>query len=232
MSMAVAINGSPRMGKGYTAMVLTPFIQGMIDAGSDVEVFYASRLKVKPCACGEMYCWYKKPGECCIKDDMQLLYPKLREADILILATPVYIPLPGEMQDIINRLCPLMKPFLETREGRTRARFHEEVGIQKIVLVSTGGWWEKGNFGTVVRIAEELAEDASVEFAGAVLRPHAFLMKEEGRLTEEGEAVLNAARRAGYELVNEGVMSEETLEAIGRPLIAEDKLRRIYNQML
>jgi len=213
-------------------MVLTPFIQGMLDAGSDVELFYASRLKVKPCACGEMYCWYKKPGECCIKDDMQLLYPKLSEAGILILATPVYIPLPGGMQDIINRLCPLLKPFLETREGRTRARFHEEVGIQKIVLVSTGGWWEKGNFGTVVRIAEELAEDASVEFAGAVLRPHAFLMKEEGQLTEEGEVVLNAVRRAGYELVNDGVMSKETLEAISRPLISEDKLRRIYNQML
>ena len=232
MSMAVAINGSPRMGKGYTAMVLTPFIQGMIDAGSDVELFYASRLRVKPCACGEMYCWYKKPGECCIKDDMQLLYPKLRKAEILILATPVYIPLPGEMQDIINRLCPLMKPFLETREGRTRGRFHEEVGIQKIVLVSTGGWWEKENFETVVRIAEELAEDASVEFAGAVLRPHAFLMKEQGQLTEEGEAVLNAVRRAGYQLVNDGVMSEETLEAISRPLISEDELRRIYNQML
>ncbi|GAG37288.1 unnamed protein product, partial [marine sediment metagenome] len=229
---AVAINGSPRMGKGYTAMVLTPFIEGMIDAGSDVELFYASRLRVKPCACGEMYCWYKKPGECCIKDDMQLLYPKLRKADILILATPVYIPLPGEMQDIINRLCPLMKPFLETREGRTRGRFHEEVGIQKIVLVSTGGWWEKENFGTVVRIAEELAEDASVEFAGAVLRPHAFLMKEQGQLTEEGEAVLNAVRRAGYELVNEGVMSKATLEATSRPLISEDELRRRYNQML
>ena len=232
MSMAVAINGSPQMEKGYTAMVLSPFIQGMTDAGSDVELFYTSRLRVKPCACGEMYCWYKKPGECCIKDDMQLLYPKLRKAEILILATPVYIPLPSEMQDIINRLCPLIKPFLETREGRTRARFHEEVGIQKIVLVSTGGWWEKGNFGTVVRIAEEFAEDASVEFAGAVLRPHAFLMKEEGQLTEEGEAVLNAVRRAGYELVNDGVISEETLEAISRPLIAEDELRRRYNQVL
>ena len=231
MNKTVAINGSPRMEKGNTAMILTPFIQGMMDAGSDVELFYASRLKVKPCACGEMYCWYKRPGECCIKDDMQLLYPKLKEADILILATPVYIPLPGEMQNIINRLCPLVKPLLEARAGRTRARFHEDVEIQKIVLVSTGGWWEKANFGTVVRIAEELAEDASVEFAGAVLRPHAFLMKEKGKLTEDGEAVLNAVRRAGYELVKEGVMSEETLEAISRPLISEDELRRRYNRV-
>lgn len=232
MSKAVAINGSPRMEKGNTAMVLTPFIQGMMDAGSDVELLYASRLKVKPCTCGEMYCWNEMPGECCIKDNMQLLYPKLREADILILATPVYIPLPGEMQNIINRLCPLLDPLLEFREGRTRARFRKDVGIRRIVLVSTGGWWEKANFGTVVRIIEELAEDASVEFAGAVLRPHAHLMKEKGELTQDGEAILNAVRRAGYELLKEGVMTKETLETISRPLISQEELWRRYNKAL
>jgi len=232
MNKAVAINGSPRMEKGNTAMVLTPFIQGMMDAGSDVELLYANRLKVKPCTCGEMYCWNEMPGECCIKDDMQLLYPKLREADILVLATPVYVPLPGGMQNIINRLCPLLDPFLEFREGRTRARFRKDVGIRKIVLVSTGGWWEKANFGTVVRITEELAKVASVEFAGAVLRPHAHLMKEKGELTQDGEAVLNAVRRAGYELVKEGVMTKETLETISRPLISQEELWRIYNKAL
>ncbi len=232
MSKAIAINGSPQMEKGNTAMVLTPFIQGMMAAGADVELFYASRLQVKPCACGEMYCWYRRPGECCIKDDMQLLYPKLKAADILILATPVYIPLPGDMQDIINRLCPLFKPLLETRQGRTRGRFHEEVRIQKIVLISTGGWWEIDNFGTVLRIAEELAEDASVDFAGAVLRPHAFLMKNEGQLTEEGESILNALKKAGSDLIEKGAMSKESLEAIRRPLIPEEELRNRFNQLL
>jgi multimeric flavodoxin WrbA len=232
MNKAVAINGSPRMGKGDTAMVLGPFIQGMEDAGCEVELFYASRLKVKPCACGDMYCWYQRPGECCIKDDMQFLYPKLKEADTLVLATPVYIPLPGGRQNVINRLCPLVKPLLETRESRTRARFHEDVRIRRIALVSTGGWWEKGNFGTVVRIVEELAEGASVGFAGAVLRPHAFLMKERGELTADGKTVLNAVRSAGQELQREGAMSKETLAAISRPLISEEELRRRYNQML
>ena len=75
------------------------------------------------------------------------------------------------------------------------------------MLVPTGGWWEKENFGTAVRIAEELAENASVEFAGAVLRPHVSLMKQGGEVTEEGEVVLNEARRAGHELVKDGVMS-------------------------
>jgi multimeric flavodoxin WrbA len=225
----IAINGSPRMENGYTALMLTSFIHGMMDAGSEVKLFYVRRLKVNPCTCGEMYCWYKKAGECCIKDDMQVLYPQLTEADILILATPVYIPLPGEMQNFINRLCPLINPILENREGRTRARFRKQVKIRKIVLVSTGGWWEKANFETVVRITEELAKGASVEFAGAVLRPHASLMKEKGELTKDGEVVLNAVKRAGYELVKEGGINKETLEMISRPLVSEEELRRRYN---
>ena len=228
----IAINGSPRMEKGYTALILTPFIQGMMDAGSQVELFYPRRLKVKPCTCGQMYCWYEKAGECCIKDDMQLLYPQLRGADILILATPVYIPLPGEMQNFINRLCPLIDPILENREGRTRARFHKQVKVQKIVLLSTGGWCEKANFETVIHITEELAKNASLEFAGAVLRPHAFLMKEKGKLTKDGEAVMNTVKRAGYELVKEGGMNKETLEMISRPLISEEELRNRYNKLL
>jgi multimeric flavodoxin WrbA len=220
MNKAVVINGSPRMERGYTAMIVRPFVEGMVDAGSRVEVFYASRLKVKPCACGKLYCWNEVPGECCIKDKMQLLHPRLRHADILILATPVYIPLPGDMQNVINRLCPLLEPVLEFRKGRTRARFREDVRIRSIVLVSTGGWWEKQNFGTVLRIVKEFAEDASVNFAGAVLRPHASVMKRDGELTQDGRAVLDAVRRAGYELVKDGAMREETLKAISRPLIS------------
>lgn len=233
MIKAVAINGSPRKEKGNTAMILTPFIQGLTESGSEVELFYTSQLKVKPCDCGGMRCWYDSPGECYIhNDDMQQLYPKLRAADILILATPVYIPLPGDMQNVINRLCPLVEPYLENRQGRTRARFHKEVKINKIVLVSTGGWWEKENFGTLVRIVEELAENANVEYGGAILRPHAFLMKKDGQYTKEGEAILNAVRKAGNELTNAGEMSQATLEIISRPLIPEEELRHRYNQML
>jgi multimeric flavodoxin WrbA len=211
------------MERGHTAMVLNPFIEGMMGAGSDVELFYSSRLKVKPCSCGTMYCWTRMPGECCIKDEMELLYPKLKGADILVLATPVYIPLPGDMQEVINRLCPLLDPALEFRKGRTRAIFRKDVRIRTIALVSTGGWWEKGNFGTVVRIVKELAEDTSVKFAGAVLRPHADYMRRDGELTQDGRAVLNAVRRAGSQLVKNGVMKRETLATISRPLVSRAK---------
>lgn len=230
MSQAVAINGSPRMDKGNTAMLLETFIQGMVESGCEVELLYASRLKVKPCSCGVMYCWNEMPGACCFQDDMELVYPKLKEAETLILATPVYIPLPGEMQNVINRLCPLLDPVLAFRERRTRARLREGVGIRQFVLVSTSGWWELGNFGTVVRVVEELAEVAGVTFAGAVLRPHASLMKEAGVLTRDGEDVLQAARIAGRELAQENRMSRETLDRISCPLISRKELWQRYNR--
>src|SRR4030042_4113646 len=193
MVKVVAINGSARMEKGNTARVLEPFLNGVRDAGAFVELFYAKRLNVEPCT-GEFYCWNEKPGQCYQEDNMQLLYPKLREADILVLATPVYIPLPGEMQNLINRLCPLINPVLSWRAGRPRARFHDDVKIRKIVLLSACGWWEIGNFGTVIRIAEELAKDADVEFADPILRPHAYLMAQD---SEKAKKVMEALREAG-----------------------------------
>ena len=231
MKRAIAINGSPRMEKGQTALLLGSFVEGLSGAGVETQMYYSSKLNVKPCSCGRMHCWMVDPGRCCIKDDMDLLYPRLKEADTLVLATPVYVPLPGEMQNVLNRLCPLLDLALETRNGRTRARFREDVGIKRVALVATGGWWEKENFEVVLHIARELAENASVDFAGAVLRPHAFMMFKEGELTDDGRAVLDAARKAGQELADEGRMSEATLEAVSRPLIGEDDLKAMLNSM-
>ena len=232
MVKVIAINGSPLKGKGNTAMILTPFIEGLTGAGAGVELLYASQFKIKPCSCGRMYCWYDNPEQCYIKDDMELLYPKLKAADILILATPVYIPLPGAMQNFINRLSPLIRPYLINHRGRTRAEFHRDVKIKEIILVSTGGWWEKENFEIVVQIVKELAANSGVKFGGAVLRPHAFIMKKNRKLTKDGEKIVSAVKKAGEELINNGKMNLKTLEIISRPLISEEDLRRRYNQAL
>ncbi len=220
-----AINGSARMEKGNTALILTPFLEGMEEAGAKSELFYAKKLNVSPCT-GEFQCWYGKPGECYIDDGMQQIYPKLREAEILVLATPVYIPLPGEMQNFINRLCPLIEPVLTTRNGRTRARMHADVKIRNIALVSTGGWWEKDNFSTVLRIAKELTSDANVKFGGALLRPHAQYLQKD---SEKAKEILEAAKQAGFHLAKEGVIPKGLVEKVAQPLISEEAFNKREN---
>ena len=225
MMNLLAINGSPSMEKGQTMRILTPFLERAKEAGASIEILHASRIKPEDCI-GHMSCWYSKPGKCHIKDTMQEIYPKLREADILVLATPVYIPLPGYMQNFINRLCPLMEPRLEFNEGRTRARLRDDVRIKKLVLVSTGAWWEIQNFDPLVRIAEELAIDTGLKFSGALLRPHAQVM---GRIPEKQNEIFQASFRAGTELVREGAISGDTLAIISQPLVPEEVLRGMLN---
>ena len=224
MTRVVAVSGSPKMDRGNTERILRPFLEGTREGGAEVEVFYAKKLDIQPCR-GELLCWGRNLGKCHIKDDMQKVYPALRRADIMVLATPVYIPLPGEMQNFLNRLVPLMNPLLARKNGRTRARFHSDVRIKKIVLVSSSGWWEKENLGTVLRIAKELAKDCNVEFAGALLRPHSSLL---AKKNPKVDRVLAAARDSGRELVSNGKIPRKLLDLVAEPLISEEDMWKSY----
>jgi hypothetical protein len=216
MTRVMAFNGSTRLEKGNTELLMAPFLEGMRDAGADVELLYTAKLDVKDCL-GEFHCWNKVPAECIQRDGMNELYPKLREADILVLGIPRYIPIPAAMQAFINRLCPLAEPILEFKDGRTVVRCQEDVRISKIVLVAVSGWWELENMDLVVDIVREMATDFGVEFAGALRRPHAYYMRGEG-----ADDVLEAARRCGRDLVATGSMSEEDLAVVSRPLVDRD----------
>ena len=222
MLNVVAINGSPNMAKGRTAMILHPFLDELENQDANIDLFYTSRLQIKPCNCGRLHCWNDSPGECIHHDAMQELYPKLKRANLLILATPVYIPVPGDLQNFINRLTPLLKPQIEFRKGRTRARLREDVQFNKVVLVASGGWWEKENFDTVIRIVEEFAAVASITFAGAIIRPHSQFMLKDDQLTEGGQEVVQAIRSAADELMESGEIRQETLEEIRQPLISKE----------
>ena len=220
MARVFAVNGSPCKGKGNTAALLAPFLQGMQDAGAEIDLIYPDDFKIKPCTCNQIFCWNETPGLCCIQDDMQQLYPRMKSADILVLASPVYIPLPGAMQNFVNRLMPLMDPSVKRIEsGRTRIQMHADVHIRCTAMVITSVWWEKENCDTVLRIGRELAADGGIDFAGALLRPHFDCMKEKGAYTSDGLAVLDSARRAGMEIIQDGKIHPETMEAVSRPLI-------------
>jgi multimeric flavodoxin WrbA len=231
MVKVFAVNGSSDKAKGNTAMVLMPFLEGMEKAGAKIDLVYSKELNITPCT-GEMHCWYRKPGQCIHQDIMQEIYPRVKAVDVLVIATPVYIPIPGELQNFINRLCPLILPCVVKVGPRTRARFHEDVNIKKVLLVSTGGWWERGNFETVTMIAEELALNGGVEFSGALIRPHAFLMKDENGFTTDGQAIIELLEETGFEYAASGKISTERFETIRRPLISHEEMIEMYNEWI
>ena len=82
----LAIWGSPRRG-GNTDILLNAFIDGATQAGAEVERIALRELKISPCQ--EIYHCFKD-GTCPIKDDMLPLYDKLIQADVVVLASPIF----------------------------------------------------------------------------------------------------------------------------------------------
>jgi len=228
---AVAINSSPGMDKGNTAVILSPFLQGMKEAGAEVEVFYTRKLDIKPCQ-GELNCWLKTPGECFQKDDMEWLRPRLAEADLWVLATPLYVDgMTGPMKNLLDRIIPLAQPFFELRDGHIRhpGRDQKRNTRGKIALVSNCGFWEMDNFDALVTHVRAICRNTDMDFAGALLRPHGPAMKPMLKIGGLVEDVVEAARDAGRQLVRDERMSAETLKTVGRDLMTREQYTERVN---
>ena len=83
---AIAIVGSPRK-NGNTELLAAHTLEAIAEEGIYTELVRLAGLTIAPCtAC--MAC--KKEDDCSIKDDFRQVYPKMKEADAIILASPVY----------------------------------------------------------------------------------------------------------------------------------------------
>ncbi|HEX3002117.1 MAG TPA: flavodoxin family protein [Methanoregula sp.] len=96
----IGILGSPLI-EGNTAHLLDRALKGAEDAGCMVETISVTSLCFE--SCQEMF-FCKDHETCIMDDDMQQLYPKLREADGIILATPIMcMGIPGKLKSFMDR---------------------------------------------------------------------------------------------------------------------------------
>jgi arsenate reductase len=85
--LAVGIQGSPRK-KGNSDILLGMFMQALADQGVQTRILQVSQLHIEPCK--ELTVCEKK-GTCPIEDDMgREIYGLLRQADIVVAASPVF----------------------------------------------------------------------------------------------------------------------------------------------
>jgi len=82
----LGIMGSPRI-RGNTDLLLDEALRGAQSQHAEVEKIIVDRLKLT--ACREYYACLKD-GKCVIKDDMDDIYQKIIDADIIIAASPIF----------------------------------------------------------------------------------------------------------------------------------------------
>ncbi len=101
MKKVLILEGSPRP-NGNSCILSNEFARGADEAGCSVEKIQLSRKKLSGCL-GCNAC-YRSGGACVQKDDMEEIRAKMLEADVIVLASPVYFySMTAQMKTLIDR---------------------------------------------------------------------------------------------------------------------------------
>ena len=121
MSKKIAVvHCSPRA-DGNSSMLADEFIRGAEEAGNRVVRMDAGRADIHGCKACE-HC-LSHEGSCVQQDDMQAFYPDLRDADILVFATPMYFyNLPAQMRAFEDRTASSRPRSCSASRTRTHPR--------------------------------------------------------------------------------------------------------------
>ena len=103
------LQGSPRA-NGNTAWMAEEYRKAAEAAGHKATLVDVAHRKIAGCLACE-YCHGKGNGTCVQKDDMQEIHPLLAEAEVLVLASPIYyFTLSAQIQAPIQRIYNMNKP--------------------------------------------------------------------------------------------------------------------------
>jgi len=125
----LAVNGSPRP-KGNTANMLNKVLEVCEKLGHKTELYQAGGKAVHGCtACGNCG---TNIGKCAIDDWINELYPKMKEADAIVIGSPTYFSdLTPETKAVIDRT-----GFMSRRDSNA---FSRKIGAAVTAVRRAGG---------------------------------------------------------------------------------------------
>jgi multimeric flavodoxin WrbA len=184
----LGIMGSPRR-QSNTEILLDKALEGAREAGAEVEKVLVSKLRISPCL--EIYACCKD-GDCAIKDDMQVLYKKLLEADHVILASPIFFyGVTSQAKAVIDRCQALWARRHVLGMGK------EDKRVRRGVFISVGATRGKKLFDGAMLTVKYFFDAIGVKYSGDLLIRG---IDNKGQIGEHPEA-LEDAFRLGQELV-------------------------------
>lgn len=229
----LAINGSPHGKNGNTDLILQCLLQGMKNAGAITETIYLNKLNIKHCI-GCLNCWFKTPGTCIYKDDMEMLLEKRRKADLIIFATPLYVfSMTGLMKDFLDRSLPLALPFFEENIGGNKLTIHPKrypkIMPQKMLLVSSCGFPEEEHFQPLVETFKHIAKETNIEYLGEILKTSAWLFQGKN-MQAKVTAYCDDLHIAGEQLIRQGKIDSKLANKLREPWASNEELRSVANK--
>jgi len=216
----LAFNCSPNEENGNTAKILNHLLDGIKSKGASVELYYTQRLNINKCKGCTEDPRFSSTGECIMVDDMKYLYPKMRNADIWIFASPNYNnTINSSLLTLFDRLEPLFEPFTIHTNGNSSNNNHSVK--KKMLLISTGNQFDYTSFQKLTEHVESLSHLFNREFLGAIVRQHAWILNDHEILPAAIEKYFADIYNAGVEIIQKGKLQKTTLNKLNKDLITK-----------
>ena len=221
-------NGSPRGEDSNSNRIAQEFMTGAKEAGAEVENVFLAKRNIKHCQ-GCFKCWYKTPGKCVIRDDMEGLIQKFVSSDIVVFAMSLYVDnVTGIMKDFMDRLIPIIDPHFykdENGECRHEKRYKK---YPKLVVISNSGFPERSHFQVLELLFRRVARNLRTKVIAEIYLSPGYAITEAGPQTIANYKDL--LRLAGREVVERSQLTEETVRALQRPLLPDEEYIRNTNE--
>ncbi len=220
----IALNGSARGKKGVTWKLLDSFLKGLSEGGATVRETQLKDMNISYCrAC--LTCMHKTPGQCAQRDDMDQLYPHLKESDLFVMGTPVYTDnMSAQMKTVMDRCICGMDPFLRFDSANRVRHPYSWTLPSKFFLVSTSGFPERETFLPLIMTFRAQAANFGCEPIGEICIPGSIALQMAPQLLEP---CLEKVQQAGKMLTLHGRVESTLLEEINRPVVTLEQYREI-----
>jgi len=118
--------GSPRV-DGNTQKLVEIILAKTVEYGAETKIFNLNEMDIKGC----QSCFHCKTtdGDCAIRDDMPQLFEEIKQADAVIIGSPIYF----------GQMTAQLKLFVDRHFSQFGSDFESKIGKKDSVLVFTHG---------------------------------------------------------------------------------------------
>lgn len=218
----LALLGYPRT-DGHTARMTNLFLQGAESAGARVRRVDLPRTGIRSCL-GCYRCWTRTPGKCVQDDAMAELLDAFLDADLVLIASPVYaFSVTSYVKIFMERTLPLLSPGAEIGpDGIERNRWrYPGRHPKRIAGLLVSGRRTPDIFRPTVDALTLYAKEMRATCSGIMVRPESSALRFPQAKPIKMKTILTGFERAGVQFVREERISDELLGDVSTPLLSD-----------
>jgi multimeric flavodoxin WrbA len=223
----LCINGSHRGSRGFTSACIDKLIEGAIRSGAECEKINLSEKRINECTACEK-CLDQDHFQRCIYhdvDDVASIFDKMRSADIILYATPVYImTISGLLKKFFERFYSIGNPH-KLKLTKSGLLFHHtvrEILSKPFAVLVCGDNSEDLTYSNIIQYFKMYSKFLEAKQVGLLIRKSAYMFQQtpmnsgmEGAIN----GIYKALNNAGKELVANGKINPQTQRHVGKNIM-------------